>query len=42
MQTRLSPAHPDYGKVSLPELEQRSEIALTIYTCNVAVLTAMT
>lgn len=23
MQTRLSPAHPDYGKVSLPELEQR-------------------
>ena len=23
MQTRLSPAHPDYGKVTLPELEER-------------------
>ena len=23
MQTRLSPAHPDYGKVGLRELEQR-------------------
>jgi hypothetical protein len=23
MQTRLSPAHPDYGKVGLPELEER-------------------
>jgi Protein of unknown function (DUF2934) len=23
MQTRLSPAHPDYGKLSLPQIEER-------------------
>jgi hypothetical protein len=23
MQTRLSPAHPEYGKLSVPEIEER-------------------
>ena len=23
MQTRLSPAHPEYGKLSLPQIEER-------------------